>query len=108
MFKFLDKLALNKGLMLLICSIALALFCVELCVSVKRGRVYARKVVTTACQAILLVAVAAGIGFLLSLLPVAGVWESVVYYAALALIIAAVNAYCGREILTPKARNPYI
>ena len=90
MLKFLENLSLNKGLMLLLCSITLALFCVELCVSVKRGRVYARKVITTACQAILLVAVAVGIGFLFSLLPVAGVWERVVYYAALALIIAAV------------------
>ena len=69
MFKFLDKLALNKGLMLLLCSITLALLCVELCVAVKRGRLYARKVVTTAAQAIVIVAVMAGIGFLLSLLP---------------------------------------
>ena len=68
MFKFLDKLALNKGLMLLLCSITLALLCVELCVAVKRGRLYARKVVTTAAQAIVIVAVMAGIGFLLSTL----------------------------------------
>ena len=73
MFKFLDKLALNKGLMLLLCSITLALLCVELCVAVKRGRLYARKVVTTAAQAIVIVAVMTGIGFLLSLLPLQGV-----------------------------------
>lgn len=90
MFKFLDKLALNKGLMLLLCSITLALLCVELCVAVKRGRLYARKVVTTACQAILLVAVTAGIAFLLTLLPLQGIWTQVVYYAALALVLAAV------------------
>lgn len=90
MFNFLDKLALNKGLMLLLCSITLALLCVELCVAVKRGRLYARKVVTTAAQAILIVAVAAGIGFLLSLLPLQGVGAQVVYYAALALVLAAI------------------
>ena len=77
MFHFLDKLALNKGLMLLLCSITLALLCVELCLSVKRGRVYARKVVTTACQAILIVAVVAAIGFLLSMLPLAVIWQQV-------------------------------
>lgn len=90
MFNFLDKLALNKGLMLLLCSITLALLCVELCVAVKRGRLYARKVVTTAAQAILIVAVAAGIGFLLSLLPLQGVGAQVVYYSALALVLAAI------------------
>ena len=98
MFRFLDKLALNKGLMLLLCSITLALMCVELCVSVKRGRVYARKVVTTACQAILIVAVVAAIGFLLSMLPLAGIWQFVVYYALLAVVIAAVIIiYCAGE-----------
>ena len=93
MFKFLDKLALNKGLMLLLCSITLALLCVELCVAVKRGRLYARKVVTTAAQAIVIVAVMAGIGFLLSLLPLQGVGAQVVFYAALALVLAAVVVF---------------
>ena len=98
MFNFLDKLALNRGLMLLLCSISLALLLVELCVSVKRGRVYARKVITTAAQAILIVAVAAGIGYLLNLLPLAGIGAKVVFYAALALIVAAVIIiYCAGE-----------
>ena len=98
MFSFLDKLALNRGLMLLLCSISLALLLVELCVSVKRGRAYARKVVTSAAGAILIVAVAAGIGYLLKLLPLAGIGAKVVYYAALVLIVAAVIIiYCAGE-----------
>lgn len=90
MFKYLDKLALNKGLLLLLCSIALALACVELCVAVKKGKLQARQVVTTACKALLAVACAFALGFLVTLLPLSGLWASVVFYAFLALVLAAV------------------
>jgi len=90
MFKFLDKLALNKGLMLLLCSIALALLCVELCVAVSRGKLHARAVITTACKAILLLALAFLAGFLISLIPASGVLSTVLFYALMVLILAAV------------------
>ena len=90
MFKYLDKLALNKGLMLLLCSIALALACVELCVAVKKGKLQARLVVTTACKALLAAACAYALGFLVALLPLSGLWASVVFYALLAVVLAAV------------------
>ena len=98
MLSFLDKLALNKGLMLLLCSISLALLLVEMCVSLKRSRVYARKVLSTLSLAILIVAATAAISYLLSLLPLAGIGAKVVFYAFLALIVAVVIIiYCAGE-----------
>lgn len=90
MFGFLDKLAINKGLMLLLCSISLALLLVELCFAVKRGKLHARGVITTTCKAVVIVAVSFLAGFLLSRLPMNGAWASVVYYAAVVLVAAAV------------------
>lgn len=90
MFKFLDKLLVNKGLLLLLSSIALALACVELCVAVKKGKVYARQVVTTACKALVIVACALGLGFLMQYIPLSGLWAKVLFYAFLAVVLAAV------------------
>ena len=90
MFDFVDKLALNKGLMLLLCSITLAVLCVELCVAVKRGRLQAKPVITSASKAIIITAAALLAGFLISLLPLGGVWVNVVFYAVLAVTLAVV------------------
>ncbi len=90
MFKFLDKLLINKGLLLLLSSIAFALACVELCVAVKKGKVYARQVVTTACKALIIVACALGLGFLMQYIPPSGLWAKVLFYVFLAVVAAAV------------------
>ena len=89
MLVFLDKAPLGDGLMLLLCSIALALLCAELCVSVSRGKLIARSVIGTSCRALLLVAGCALCGFLLSLISAGGIWSKVIYYAAVAAAIAA-------------------
>jgi len=90
MFKFMDNLALNNGLMLLLCSIALALVCLELCFGVKRGKLHARSVITTACRVLIIVAAALLAGFLIFLLPLQGIGMKVVFYAVLLLTLAAV------------------
>ena len=85
-----DKLALNGGLMLLLCSITLALLCAELCVAVKKGRLYARGVINGACKAIIITAASALAGFLIGLIPLDGVWVPVVFCTALVLVAAIV------------------
>ncbi len=52
MFGFLDRLALNRGLSILLCSIALALLCVEICFAVVRGKVQARQILGYICRSI--------------------------------------------------------
>ena len=90
MFGFMDKLALNNGLMLLLCSITLAFICAELCIAIKRGKLQARGVINATCKAIVTVAAAVLAGFLISLLPLEGVWASVVYCATLLLVLGVV------------------
>lgn len=85
-----DKLVLNKGLMLLLCSITLAVLCVELCLAVGRGKLPARGVINTACRAIIIVAASLLAGFLASLLPMQGIWMKVVFFAVLAVVLAVV------------------
>ena len=85
MFGFLDSLASNSGLMLLLCSVALALLCAVVCFSVLRGRVPARQVFSYICKSVVVVAVASLAGFGVSFLPIAGVWATVAFYAMLAL-----------------------
>ncbi len=90
MFGFLDKLALDSGLMLLLCSVTLALVCLELCVAVSRGRLSSRPVITLACRALLVVSCALLAGFVVSLLPLDGAWAQIVYYVLMAAVLAAV------------------
>ncbi len=89
MVEFLDKAPLGNGPMLLLCSIALALACAVLCVSVSRGNLIARSVIGTSCRALLLIAGCALCGFLLSLIPAKGIWSKVIYYAAVVSAIFA-------------------
>ncbi len=89
MVEFLDKAPLGNGLMLLLCSIALAVTCAELCVSVSRGKLLARSVIDTACRALLLMAACAMAGFLLSLIPAGDILGKVIYYAAVVLATGA-------------------
>ena len=89
MFAFLDKLALNKGLMLLLCSVALALLCVEICFAVVRGKMQSRQVPGYICRGIVALAAAVLAGFLVSLIPAAGVWRPVLFYALPVLAVAA-------------------
>lgn len=89
MLEYINKFAGNKGLMLLLCSIALAIVCVGICFSVIRGKISARQVFTAICRSVLFVAASALFGFLVSLIPVKGVWGRVVFYAALALVLIA-------------------
>ena len=94
MFGFLDRLALNRGLSILLCSIALALLCVEICFAVVRGKVQARQILGYICRSIVAVAVAVLAGYLLSLLPFSGKWVSVAFYGvALVAVAAAVLIY---------------
>lgn len=88
MFAFLDKLALNKGLMLLLCSVALALLCVEICFSVMRGKMQAKQILGYICRGIVALAAAVLAGFLVSLIPAAGVWKAVMFYALTAVVVA--------------------
>lgn len=90
MFDFLDKLAQNGGLMLLLCSVTLALVCLELCVAVSRGRLAARPVITAACRALLAVACALLLGFVVSVVPLAGIRVKIVYWLLMAVVLAAV------------------
>ena len=89
MFAFLEKLALNKGLMLLLCSVALALLCVEICFSVVRGKMQAKQILGYICRGIVALAVAILVGFLASLIPAAGVWKVVLFCALTVVVVAA-------------------
>ena len=94
MFAFLDQLASNSGLTLLLSSVALALLCAVICFSVVRGRMPARQIFSYICKAIVAVAAAAAVGFLASLIPAKGIWSQVVFYATLAVaVIAAILVY---------------
>lgn len=88
MFAFLDKLALNKGLMLLLCSVALALLCVEICFSVMRGKMQAKQILSYICRGIVALAAAVLAGFLVSLIPATGVWKAGMFYALTAVVVA--------------------
>ena len=91
---FLDRLALNRGLTILLCSVALALLCAEICFAVVRGKVQARQILGGICKSIVAVAVAVLAGFMLSLLPLAGNWVYVAFYGvALVAVVAAVLIY---------------
>lgn len=92
MFGFLDNLSVNKGLMLLLCAIAFALACVQLCMALRRGKIYARGVITTACKAVIVVAVAFLLGYGVALLPLQPLTAKIVYYALLLIVTAACAA----------------
>ncbi|MBO4416594.1 MAG: hypothetical protein J5801_00570 [Bacteroidales bacterium] len=98
MLGFLDRLALNRGLTILLCSVALALLCVEICFAVVRGKLQARQIVGYICKSVVAVAVAVLAGFLLSLLKLAGNWIYVAFYGvALVAVVAAVLIYIFGE-----------
>ena len=85
MFGFLDRLALDRGLTILLCSVALALLCVEICFAVVRGKMQAGQVLGYICKSIVAMAVAVLAGFLMSLLRLTGNWIYVAFYG-LALV----------------------
>ena len=76
--------------MILLSSAVLAVLCVCICFSVIRGKISARQVLTSLCRAVLFVACAALLGLLMSLIPFAGIWARVAYYATLAVVLASV------------------
>ncbi|MBQ7253137.1 MAG: hypothetical protein IJS30_00480 [Bacteroidales bacterium] len=98
MLGFLDRLALDRGLTILLCSVALALLCGELCFAVVRGKVQARHIVAYICKSIVAVAAAVLAGWLLSLLKLAGNWVYVAFYGVvLVAAVAAVLVYIFGE-----------
>ena len=87
----LDKLADgNKGLMLLLSSAVLALLCIEMCISVLSGKLPAKHILSAAGKAFLSTVGVAAAGFLVTLIPASGVTVPILYYALLALAVAAV------------------
>ncbi len=90
MLGFLDRLATDRGLAILLCSVALALLCVEICFAVIRGKMLSRQILSYICKSIVAVAVAVLAGFLLSLLPLAGNWVNVAFYGL--TLVSAVSA----------------
>ncbi|MBP5505247.1 MAG: hypothetical protein J6X89_04000 [Bacteroidales bacterium] len=89
MFGFLNRFAVNKGLALLLSSVALAVLCAVICAAVVRGRMAVRQILNYICKAVVAVAAAVLFGFLVSLIPVKGLWLEVVFYAALAVVLVA-------------------
>ncbi len=89
MFDFLDKLALNKGLMLLACALTFALSCIEMSFALKRGKIYSRGLITAASKALLIAALAFGLGYLINKFPVDAAFGRVLYYVILVSVLAA-------------------
>ncbi|MBO4556995.1 MAG: hypothetical protein J5693_00080 [Bacteroidales bacterium] len=94
MNEFLDNLGKladgNKGLMLLLSSAVLALLCIEMCFSVLSGKLPAKHILSAAGKAFLTAVGVAAAGFLVTLIPASGVVVPILYYALLALAVAAV------------------
>lgn len=92
MLIFLDRLAANNGLTILLCSIAVALLCALICFSVVRGKMPAKQILSYICKAVVAVAVAFVAGFLVSKLPMGEAWGEVAFFALLAAV-AAISAF---------------
>ena len=102
MLDFLDPLAANKPLTLLLCSIAFALVCIELSVALWRGKLQARGVISLAAKALVVVALAFGLGFAFSRLKMEAGFGRVMYFLVLILVaafcVAGYIAGCRRQV----------